>query len=386
MSFSICESDVILCNNEQIIIYNIDNEREKIINLPELESDKKVDLHNNINIETFHTITNVTFSNDGRYFLICTNRKQLCLYERKNQNLLLNKTLPRAASKVKFTSNNDIVVADKTGDVYIFSGKQSDNGSLLLGHLSMILDVLVTKDQEYIITTDRDEKIRVSMFPNSYNIVSYCLGHKKFVTNVVELPHDKSVLMSCGGDGVFILWDYRVGKELLCIDFHDKIPTNDIERFNEQLRDCNLDESVQELPVKYLRLSLFDASSSLAVISFYNSSLLLVYKISSMSNLNVLAAYVQSIIMEYEPIEYHLYKNNMWLLNDLGFKVYEFKDDRFVLCDETNKIRKLNDYWKILKKDITQQNLFSILYKRKYDNVQEYLQRKKTRLTSIVDG
>lgn len=387
MSFCIYESDIIICNNEQIVMYNIENGTETTISLPKLQSDKKVDVHNNVNKETPHTITNVMFSYDGKYFFVHTNRKQLCLYERKSQNLVLNKILPRAASKVQFTPNNDIVVADKTGDAYLFSNKQSDNGVLLLGHLSMLLDVLITEDGKYIITTDRDEKIRVSMFPNSYNIVSYCLGHTKFVTNIMELPHDKNVLISCGGDGMFILWDYKIGKELLCINFHNKIPKSDIEKFNEQLHNCNLEEFVEVLPVKHLKLLALNTTSSLAIMSFYNNTLLLVYIINSTSKSNFEVVYVQSIIADSEPIECYLYKNNLWILNELGFKIYEFKNNNFILTDGTDyKINNLNNYWKTLKRDFTQQNLFSILYKRKYDNVQEYLQRKKTRLTNSIDA
>lgn len=383
MSFCIHESDVIICNNEQIIIYNIKNDMETKISLPKLINDKKIDAHNNINIEAFHMITNIMFSNDGKYFFVCTNRKQLCLYERKSQNLLLNKILPRAASKVQFTPNNNIVVADKTGDVYLFSNKQSDNEVLLLGHLSMLLDILITQDEKYIITTDRDEKIRVSLFPNSYNIVSYCLGHTKFVTNILELPHDKSILVSCGGDGMFILWDYKIGKELLCVNFHNKISKRDIEKFNEQLHNCNLEESVEVLPVKHLKLSAFDTTSSLAIMSFYNNSLLLVYLINNTSKSNIEVLHIQSIITDNEPIEFYFYENNLWILDELGFKIYKFKDNSFILCDGTNyKLNQLNNYWKVLKKDSIQQNLFSILYKRKYDNIQEYLQRKKKRVAN----
>lgn len=386
MSFCIYDSDVILCNNEEIIVYNIENNAEIVIRLPELQADRKVDVHNNVNIETFHTITNVMFSNDGNLFFVCTNRKQLCVYERKSQKLVLNKILPRAASKVQFTPSNDIIVADKAGDVYLFVSKEFANGILLLGHLSMLLDVLITEDERYIITTDRDEKIRVSMFPNSYNIVSYCLGHKKFVTNIVELSHDKSVLVSCGGDGKLILWNYEVGKELLSIDFSDKIPKRDIEEFNQQFQGCHLEEIIETLPVKHLRLSLINATSSLAILSFYNNPLLLVFIINGTMMSNFEINYLQSIVTDNEPLECYISKQNLWLLNDSGFKIYEFKDNTFVLSNEINyKINQLNNFWKMLKKDNIQQNLFSILYKRKYDNVQEYLQRKKTRLESISE-
>nr|XP_034172564.1 tRNA (guanine-N(7)-)-methyltransferase non-catalytic subunit wdr4 [Osmia lignaria] len=384
MSFCIHDSDVVLCNNEEIIVYNIQDNTETVIHLPELQTDKKMDVHNNVNIETFHTITNVMFSNDGNYFLVCTNRKQLCLYERKSQKLILNEVLPRAASKVTFTPINDIVVADKAGDVYLFSSKRPGNGILLLGHLSMLLDVLITEDDNYIITTDRDEKIRVSMFPNSYNIMCYCLGHQKFVTNILELPHDKSILVSCGGDGKLILWDYKIGKELLSVDFNDKISKSDIEEFNQQFQGCHLEETIEILPVKHLRLSAITATSSLAVMSFYSSPLLLVYIVNgTMSNFEI--NYLQSIVTDSEPLECYIHKQNLWLLNDHGFKIYEFKDNFVPSNGMDYKINQLNSFWKTLKKDTVQQNLFSILYKRKYDNVQEYLQRKKTRLGSISE-
>ncbi|XP_076245267.1 tRNA (guanine-N(7)-)-methyltransferase non-catalytic subunit wuho [Calliopsis andreniformis] len=381
MSFCIYDSDIAFCNNEEVVICNIENETVVTISLPELQTDKRIDLHNNVNIDAFHTLTNVTFSNDGKYFFVCTNRKQLCLYERKSHSLLSNRTLARAASKVRFTPNNDIIVADKAGDAYLFSSNNSENGTMLLGHLSMLLDVLVTEDGKYVITTDRDEKIRVSMFPNSYNIMSYCLGHKKFVTNVSELPHDKSVLVSCGGDGILILWDYRIGKELLSVDFHDKICKTDIEKFNQQLQDCHLEESVEIIPVKHLQLLALDATSSLVVMSFYNTSLLLVYVITNTTKSGFEATYLQSIVTDSEPLECYLSKENLWLLNDLGFKVYAYKDNNFILNDALNcKINHLNSLWKNLKKDTIKQNLFPILYKRKYDNVQEYFERKKSRL------
>ncbi|XP_029156694.1 tRNA (guanine-N(7)-)-methyltransferase non-catalytic subunit WDR4 [Nylanderia fulva] len=385
MSFSAHDSYVALCNNERVIIHNVDSGTENTIILPDLETDRKIDVHNNADIETYHMITSVTFSEDGGYFAVCTNRKQLCLYETRNSRLLSNRTLARAASRVRFSSNNDIVVADKAGDAYLFStSSPADTGALILGHLSMLLDVLITEDRKCILTTDRDEKIRVSMFPNCYNIMSYCLGHTKFVTNISELPHKKSILISCGGDGVFKLWDYKRGTELISVDFCDKISKYDIEKFNQNLRDCNYDESVDILPVKHLRMSYLSKMESLVVISFYSSKVLLVYNITSSNETQFEVNCLESITIKAEPIECHLYKQDLWVLVDEGLEVYKFENNRFVNHNALNHtIKRLNKSWETLKNTIIKQNLFPILYKRKYDNVQEYLERKKFDLPAL---
>ncbi|XP_070164809.1 tRNA (guanine-N(7)-)-methyltransferase non-catalytic subunit WDR4 [Polyergus mexicanus] len=387
MSFSVYDSCVALCNNESVIIHNIDNGTENVIVLPDLEANKKIDVHNNVDIETYHMITSVKFSKDGRYFAVCTNRKQLCLYETKNSRLLSNRTLARAASKVKFSLYNDIVVADKAGDAYLFStSSPTESGVLILGHLSMLLDVLVTEDMKYILTTDRDEKIRVSMFPNSYNIMSYCLGHTKFVTNISELPHKKSILISCGGDGVLKLWDYKHGTELISVSFCNKIAKCDIEKFNQDLRDYHYDESVDILPVKHLRVSYLSKMKSLVIISFYSSKVILIYNITNNNETQFEVNYLESLIIEAEPMECLLNKQDLWILIDRGLQVYKFENNRFVSHNALNDtIKHLNKSWKTLKNTIVKQNLFPILYKRKYDNIQEYLERKKIRLASNIE-
>lgn len=387
MSFSVYESYVAMCDNERAIIYNIDNDTENMIILPDLELTKKINLHNNVDIERYHMITSITFSKDGRYLAICTNRKQLCLYEMRDMKFLSNRTLARAASKMRFSPNNDILIADKAGDVYIYStNSPTANGTLILGHLSMLLDVLITQNMNYILTTDRDEKIRVSMFPNCYSIASYCLGHAKFVTNIAELPHEKDILISCGGDGAFKLWDYKHGTEIISVDFCDKISESDIEKFNEDLRDHHYDESVDIIPVKHLRVSWLSEIESLVVISFYNSKVLLAYNICGNSKTQLEINYLESIALEDEPIECFLSKEDLWILLDTGLQVYKFENNSFTAHNTLNcsKIKQLNKFWETLKNVTPKHNLFPILYKKKYDNVQEYLERKKIRLANNI--
>jgi tRNA (guanine-N(7)-)-methyltransferase subunit TRM82 len=53
------------------------------------------------------------------------------------------------------------------------------DGTLVLGHASLLTAMALTQDEKYIITADRDEHIRVSHYPEGYDIERFCLGHTK---------------------------------------------------------------------------------------------------------------------------------------------------------------------------------------------------------------
>ncbi|XP_073660654.1 tRNA (guanine-N(7)-)-methyltransferase non-catalytic subunit WDR4 isoform X10 [Tursiops truncatus] len=92
---------------------------------------------------------------------------------------VLTWTVVRRCTALTFTASEEkVLVADKSGDVYSFSVLEPHgSGKLELGHLSMLLDVAVSPDDRYVLTADRDEKIRVSWAAAPHNIESFCLGH-----------------------------------------------------------------------------------------------------------------------------------------------------------------------------------------------------------------
>ena len=55
-----------------------------------------------------------------------------------------------------------------------------------------------------MLTSDRDEKIRISHYPNAYNIETYLLKHNEFISQI-QLVNEKR-LISTSGDSNLILW------------------------------------------------------------------------------------------------------------------------------------------------------------------------------------
>lgn len=113
--------------------------------------------------------------------------------------------------------------------------KQKDSespGQLLLGHVSMLTDILLaslehvsetgSKTHHYIITCDRDEHIRVSRgLPQTHVIESYCLGHKEFVTKLLVPELYPEILISGGGEKVLYLWHWATGAFLKTADISE---------------------------------------------------------------------------------------------------------------------------------------------------------------------
>jgi len=71
---------------------------------------------------------------------------------------------------------------------------------------------VITHEDKFVITSERDEKIRVSRFPNAYNIHNFCLGHTEFVTSLSLLS--PNLLLSGSGDATIRLWNFIEGQQL----------------------------------------------------------------------------------------------------------------------------------------------------------------------------
>ncbi|KAJ3472512.1 hypothetical protein NLG97_g10928 [Lecanicillium saksenae] len=90
--------------------------------------------------------------------------------------------------------------------------------TLLLGHVSMLTSLLLGQDRQnrkYILTSDRDEHIRVSRYmPQAHIIHGYCLGHKEFVGDMAIDESRQEILVSGGGDEELFVWNWVTGELL----------------------------------------------------------------------------------------------------------------------------------------------------------------------------
>lgn len=103
--------------------------------------------------------------------------------------------LPRRSYKFLIAANQ-LFVIDKTGDLYKLT--PSGDSHFLLGHLFMFSDVKFVLDKEkkkivYIISADRDEKIRITNYPEVWKIERFCFGHKSYITRILVSDDHKFV-------------------------------------------------------------------------------------------------------------------------------------------------------------------------------------------------
>eukprot|EP01121_Diplochlamys_sp_Union-15-3_P008843 TRINITY_DN2374_c0_g1_i1.p1 TRINITY_DN2374_c0_g1~~TRINITY_DN2374_c0_g1_i1.p1 ORF type:complete len:379 (+),score=56.34 TRINITY_DN2374_c0_g1_i1:83-1219(+) len=157
-----------------------------------------------------------SFSSKGELCVTGGDDKQLIFWDTTNWKIKYRRKTPKKITSVHL-SETHVIFADKTGEVdtlLIKSDYHSQQPQLLLGHFSSVTALLLSPDEKYVLTADRDEKIRVSHYPNAYNIRCFCLGHTEFVSKLIIPYASKTLLISGGADGTLRIWDYLSGVQL----------------------------------------------------------------------------------------------------------------------------------------------------------------------------
>lgn len=314
-----------------------------------------------INFKEDKAIQCCSFSPSGDFFAVCYN-KILIIYNVPGWETYCSGTVERKAVSVQFfPKSNVVLVADKSGCVTFYSYSQGNltKKDLILGHNSMLTGALITNDERYVITSDRDEKIRISNYPNVYNIQSYCLGHEQFVSSINILPSDKRILMSGSGDGTIRFWDFVKGKELLQFNTNNK---------------------TEPIPITKI-LCRKDNDSSLVAALQYKSKHILLLDVKGNLDEGLSHELLNAVELSVEPWDITFWLNNIIIFlpdKTNPIQVWESNHEK-----SFNNIKKylIDNYESIINQCNKISDLIPVLYKREIDNVQEYQERKKARLS-----
>ncbi|TVY49927.1 tRNA (guanine-N(7)-)-methyltransferase non-catalytic subunit trm82 [Lachnellula cervina] len=98
--------------------------------------------------------------------------------------------------------------------------------TLLLGHVSLLTDVKLAKSGErsYVITSDRDEHIRISRgIPQTHVIEGFCLGHTEFISRICIPATRPEILIAGGGDDEIFVWEWEKSQLVSKVDLKSTV-------------------------------------------------------------------------------------------------------------------------------------------------------------------
>ncbi|XP_058467965.1 tRNA (guanine-N(7)-)-methyltransferase non-catalytic subunit wuho [Malaya genurostris] len=332
---------------------------------PREDIDQQIELSGGLNI-----ITSLEVHENKSLLAIVTSDKSLFLYKIENFDgpeclkLLSRRLVARASSCMQFSAGGRfVIVCDKSGDCYEYDCENiTKPGRWILGHMSQVLAILVNSDDSLIVTSERDEKIRVTKYPQCHTIQTFCLGHTEFVSDLKFLDtQNDTMLLSLSGDETLRIWEYRTGKELL----------------QKQLK----------LPGIRLATKHLDDGYTLVVILCYKPNTLAVYRITTENNLQC------EFIQDLKTTEKNIYTaltlddhNNLiaQIINadtsEASLKKYKFDREKNKFSVDNNDFSSEHILSNLNKEHFPYTDKVSSLFKKKFDNIKVYLERKRKRI------
>jgi len=143
---------------------------------------------------------------------------------------------PAASELTVHTKGNRLALENQ-----LRTGKQAPEkaplpfeNKLILGHVSLLTDLIYVSlpasqspygtDRQYILTSDRDEHIRVSRgLPQAHITETYCLGHTEFISRLCIPKWKRDVLISGGGDSFLLVWRWHQARLLQKVDLSQPV-------------------------------------------------------------------------------------------------------------------------------------------------------------------
>ncbi|XP_023648712.2 tRNA (guanine-N(7)-)-methyltransferase non-catalytic subunit wdr4 [Paramormyrops kingsleyae] len=371
-----CEDWVVVTSGKSLIAVSIKSEREPFLYDCSKAEQKPKDSNNKSEEggseeSSTDKILAFAISSCGKFCALTDDRKRLVLFRTEpSWHCVSIRWVVRRCTSLVFTEAEDeILVADKSGDVYSFSVLEPEKeGQLKLGHLSMLLAVAVSNDDKYVITADRDEKIRVSVLKSPHNIQSFCLGHREFVSALCTSALHPDWLMSGSGDGTVKLWEYETGLQLQSLDLKELAgmsPSN-TKRFAISRVVGSPDGNVAVLCESVPAVHLFRAEVETEQKLIPSETLMLPHCAWDLT---------------FDP------RGHLWVLlesQDQPILLYTHTQDGWE-CERQNPELKmvmeaLQSHWDMFLDSLHMESPFKHLYKVNFDNMASYLQKKQERI------
>lgn len=190
----------------------------------------------------YQYIRNLSFSRDEKMLIVCTDSDKAAVIFSinlaNNENILTlikRQQYPKRPNAVTTSvDDKELIVADKFGDVYVNPISESattlvnDEQPPVLGHVSMLTDVAIAKGsdgKQYLFTSDRDEHIKISHYPQSFIVNKWLFGHEEYISTLALPEWNSRWLLSAGGDPFIFLWDWESGALLSKFDYSTHVKT-----------------------------------------------------------------------------------------------------------------------------------------------------------------
>ncbi|KAJ6231805.1 wd40 repeat protein [Anaeramoeba flamelloides] len=203
-----------------------------------------------------NSVSQMAFDQDGNYFAVGLHNKKFFVYDSNFETIhsdALKKGNP--GSIIFHPTEKSILITDnvysykipfdKPKEMEIENEKQNKENEkqkkkqkdtnehkAVLGHTAIITKALMTFDKKFYITCDIARRIRVSNFPEIYDIHVFCLGHIDSVTSMDIHPTSNEQFLTGGGttDNSIILWNLQNGE----IINQYKFSTNTNEQYHKK--------------------------------------------------------------------------------------------------------------------------------------------------------
>ncbi|XP_074316744.1 uncharacterized protein LOC141652998 [Silene latifolia] len=191
------------------------------------------------------SIRAVCFSKNGKFLVSGGDDKLVKIWSSDTWQCLCTINSEKRVSAVAVSKDEEYVCfADKFGVVWIVDIAElaenqpipSKKAVAMFGHYcSIITSLEFSPDGQFIVSADRDFKIRVTVFPKKplngvHEIQSFCLGHSEFVTCLTFVHNSEfpqGYLVSGSGDSTVCLWDITSGSLLSSSEVGKYVGTED---------------------------------------------------------------------------------------------------------------------------------------------------------------